>query len=888
MALTLLISVGTIASCSDDPNTEEKPLVVSFNVELKSVSAASAEVTVLSEGITRVAWIVGTQKINDSNVIFATGRSEEITSNEQVLTIGGLQPESSYVVSFAAETVKEKIYNEVLSVELTTTDFSDEYTLFDIDYRSAKIHVKVPEAVRERGNVLKWGFCDFAFYNSGVSDAQKINMHDDDYHNYFTEDRLFTLDNSPENQSPSMPGGGYDEDYPYYEAIYPNQDCYFMVGEFAYVSEDEMGHWIVDEEGDEIYVDFTNGYHEPGYYNPLFNERAWQEAYGGSTPTKPRSNWRATPLAEKVLPDQSQFWTGYYLLVNFKTKAPEKMEGEVQVDLSGLTPNGGEIRLSPNGKQIRSYIAYVLTPEAWENIQNTVKDPSNMADVQAYMTSYKCQSSNPVYWYTGEASIPVNECINFPDSETDYTIAIIGMGDDEGTKQFFQVSTFRLPVSTLDKPESSVEWVEELTTERSLFFRVKCPTKNAAGTAYAFNYSREWNTLLEAGYAIEDIVASSYAYFQAEEMEFINSEEGYLVEFRGLEPGLSFTCGVLCLNADGFYDKGVLAEGRTLPRATPQRLESPYFESLKGEWTLTATIAYEVYDNKTLTWSPATTVRKSRVEIGDITLPGLSEEDYNTASRNYYGPISREEMDAIYSEVREALPAYHESVRAQNYILCQGYDLYPWLYDRGFSSTGYNSPHALLTNRYYSYYDATTLFFEYGPKWYFEVDAEGNLSVPFSFYHLDPNYAFEGYYLCGLSSQKSGAENGNYNLLPAGVENGNWAVGHFPVTFKDEDTIVIEPYEYNGEKYYAHLVNIVVNANGQLQPSTGARIISEITLTRGWDEKDHPAYQEPSRANLLERSASSVKPIQLSCELPAKMPEVGVRTITSFESLKRN
>lgn len=870
-----LLLAGVMTSCTNDPETTGGNGKTSFEVELKSVGAASAEVWVRSEGIARIAWVVSDTPV-DRNIIFATGKTEEITSAEQAVVVGGLSPLKSFTVQFAAETTKDKFYEEVRSIELTTTDFSEEYTIFDIDYRSAKIHVKMPAEVSERGNVLKWGFADYALYNSGVSDAAKINMHDQGMGNYFTEDKLFVLDNTAENM---FPGGEVDEDaVPYYEDIYPYQDCYFIIGEFSYVDEENMGYWITDEDGDEIYIDFTNGFHEPGYYRALFDEAAWRQAVGNQG-SKPLSEWRATPLSTRALPDQSQFWSGYYRLINFKTKAPELLEGEVEVDLSQLRPNGGEIRMTPKGDGIAFYLVGLLHPNTWEEITTRCVSEPTPENIQAYLTSKHAAMSFAIEMFEGQAAMAVNSRITFPDSETDYVLVIIGMGNEEATAQFYQQQTFRLPASTLDIPTVEVELLDELTTSTSLSFRVKSPSQNAAGALYAMNLSREWDIMLNKyGYTVEEVVSGG-GYFETEEMSKINSSEGYIVEFRGLTPGMKYGFGALCVNADAVSGEADFVEGTTLAREyQTQRVESPYFESLKGEWTLTATIAYKEYNSMTFEWTPTEDERKSRVVIGDITMPGLDAEDYDIASRNYYGAVSRDEMDSYYAEVEEALPAYHKSLRDRNYILCQGYDLAPWLYDRHFSTTDYSSPHDLLTDRYYSYYDAQTLLYEYGPKWYFEVGADGKLSVPFSAYEIDPNYGYEGpYYLAGVNSHSLKAASGDYSLLLAGIENGNWTIGHFPVTMVDENTIKIEPYVYEGEKYYAHLVMADLNGYG-----ISARITSEIILTRGWDERNHPEYQEPKTTA---SRAGQTKMIPLNPGQNVKPTMRRPRSVTKFDHL---
>lgn len=878
LALMLIVTSSIFVACSSDP--EEVPEVKNYSVEITLVStgAVSADILIKSENIAEVAWIASDVRV-DQNVIYNAGHKIKITSNEQSETINGFTPNSASKAYFIAITDENKFFGDVIELEFETGDFTDEYTLFDIDYRSAKIHVKFPEQVRERGNVLKWGFADIGLYNNGRSDDQKLNMHEAYYKNYFTEDKLFVLDNEPENMYPVQDDGSIDPSYPYYEAIYPGMDSFFILGEFSYVDEDNMGYETVDEDGDVIYVDFTDGFHEPGYYNALFDKERWQRDQGGHSSVASAS-WRTTPLTRAAIPDQSSYWTGYYRLINFKTKAPQTLDCEFDIDFSGIDHRGGEIYITPKSDNVEFFLAAVFHPDQWEAAKRTIQNPDDPAELQAFLTSMVAATSYGVAMYEGPATLYPGQVINSPDPETQYSVVVIAAGDEDMTKQKMFVEHFYLPESTYSKPDMEVEAIEEKALPTELYFRVKCPTGDAALAAFAMNEARNWDIFLtKQGVSVENVIMSKGTLFEAEEMEFINSAEGFEVRFTGLRPGTKYGFGAISLNPDFYCGNGEYVE-YTTPSidSSVERIESSYFESLKGEWTLTATIDYKEYNNMDFQWYPKSEVRKSRVVIGDIVMPGLDDEDYDIANRNYYGPVSREQMDAIYEEINEALPAYHESIRGKNRILCQGYDLSPWLRDRHFSVTDYASPHDLLTDRYYPYYDPQTLFFEYGPKWFIEVLADGTLGVPFNAYEMDPAYGFEGpYYIAGINSQSITASSGNYKAIFAGVENESWTTGYFPITMPDENTIIIKPYVYNNERYFAHCV--MIDANGY---SVNSLITSEIVLTRGWDPKDHPEYKEETETTTLGATSQGVTPIKVDGRLATKL-QIRPRGITNFD-----
>ncbi len=857
-----IIGLGAL-SCTDDGGTTN-PTAESFSVSLVRTGSSDATFDVTSKGMSKYAYVVynGSQSENSAptaQVIFATAQTQQsITDGTTKCTINGFTPVTTYTVYFAAQDLEGiKFYDEVIAIELTTTDVVEEVTISNIDYSSFDINIKFPESVLE-GNILKWGVADHAVYNNGLPDSEKINLHDGVYHNHITEDMTIHCDEEHRWISEA-------EDIYYFEPIVPGQTTYVIVGEFEYVEADAVK---IDEDGNEI--DLTWGFHEAGYYNPLMDVYGyieWKNENGGSS-----GGWGISPLSVEAFTEQSAFWSGFYRCLKFTTKAPEKLEGDFTVDESNLKPNGGILTITPTDN-ISLYLCAMLDPSANELLMQTV-DNSNPETIQAYLTSYHAYANFGVTTYDKAEMINVLTMINNPDYTADYTLYMIGFGRDKDgladvTQQVMKTMTINLPDPTQPAPtievtaiDAPADWTPKF--EYELWFNVKSPSKSAYEVRYAMNDTRSWG-----GSTPESIIPYYGEYFTAEEVELINSDEGFDVMFS-VNPDTEYGLGVIAYNDEGTASKSGFAVATSGPENFGELVESPLFEELKGRWLLSCEATCQVYDYNTVSWVSYETTISTKLTIGDMTFPTSLESQYVEAfASSKYNTMNAEELEAELQAIQEYNTKFNSNIRKRNHILCQGFDVYPVIDYLGYSNTVYLSPADFFLNASldrYKYSSPQNLYLDSGPNWFMEVHADGSVTVPFNTTKLMPMSGSKGFYMIGFNTL---AEESNMTSLPY---IGQYETGHFPVEIsEDKNTITIKPLNHNGDDFYPQCATF----NG-VSFGTQSMIHSDIVLTRITEN----TTSKSAVVNLSETAMS--KGFSLSTPASTKVNDVKPHAITEF------
>ncbi len=886
MLFASILFFGTTA-CTDDPVTpgdEPQPgpgpveTEYIFEVESKEVNTTYITVDITTKNIAKVFYLVDDEpdlKQEFSALLISTRGKEANNIKEGVttLTISGFQSGKSYAVHFAASTMDDTFFEEVRTIEFTTSEFEEDITFFDITKDSFKVDIHVPDEVKERGNVLKWGFADYQLMKSVNIYADALNRHDS-MHTYFDDDKTFTFDNSEESSYPQLEDGTYNYDAWLYEPIVPGQPTTFMIGEFEYVKEGELGYEYADADGDILYGDYTAGWHEPGWYHALFDYYGYtgSELFGGG-PHDPKLQsmpFRSSPLAEEIFTDQHDFWTGYFRIFQFRTELPDKLDGHIDIDDSGLKPNGGTIRLTPS-ENVAFFLAGIFTDDSWATLLAGLPD-NKPETIQWALTSSMAFYSYGVIMLTGNTDLDPTEILLYPDTKTRYRLALVGMGDDNGYAQFYQEHFFYLPEPTKPAPTITVKAIDAPEGEESpyeLWYNVKCPSMDAERVMYAYDTKHAWEQAISSSYAYSDIIRQGN-YFTSEDIYHINSEEGLNFKFTMLQPDKTYGLGVMAFNDEGTASLPRYVEATTLPEELPARVESSLFSELAGDWTISAEILYTVYNSDTLESTVHTEVRTTPVHIGDMSFDHsvVTESVYAAFESSYYNSMTREQVDAELASIDATLAAYNEKTRNYNRIPCQGYDLYsiPPYYE--YSSTAYISPETLFvaaaTDRY-NYVDAAGLLYDFGPKWYLEVDDAGNVTMPFNAMLMDPALGYSGLYIMGVNST-------NLNAMGMLVYI-DGQTGHFPVEISDDkNTMTIKPLVYEGEKYYPHCVT--------LDGSCLAFIQSDITLKR----VSPKAARLNTQALMKQPVAGSMQPTKLAGEQIA--PAVKGRSTTPLESMK--
>lgn len=858
--LAAVIAAFAMIACIDgttdenDPNNPQEPenpdqptteIVSEMAAELVEVGTSTAKIKLTTKNITQYAYLKEKKDADFSaDIIFATGVKGKCTDGQNVITVTNLNPSSNYVIIFTGATVDEEFHPELVKVELTTEGFTEELTFFDIDYKSVAAHLNYPHDKVQPENVVKWGICEIPIYNTNTytqSDADMINLNDSAWHNYITDDttwRFSELD-SYLDQDPNNPDATA-----MYSPIVPGQPMYLMLGEFAM---DKTNHW---------------GWGD-GYYAPLFDDTNY---------------WMDVNMGKK--PNQAEYWSGYYRREFFESKAPTKMSAKPEVKMN-LTPRGGTITITPNDK-IYAFCYAIVAPDLYLEILPLINNKSSY--MQWYITSYHSFMSGVSMIGYGETTVVLDDLFLWGmERGVNYSLYITSLGDENGSKQSFMTQTFKLPNPTKAPSTIEVNGIKNPTGDdvyNQVWFNIKCTSKDALKVKYIANYEREWmalyNMYIKAGYSeaeAHDFIIDQYGVeFSSAEVAAINSDEGFRISLDS-RADANTILGVRVMNDEGSISTK-LGQNRTIKEPADTPVQSTLFDELKGEWTATTTIQYthwhycktpkdEAHRNSDECGNPkdsdehnyqVTTTQSisSKVVIGEIgyeqTLPEHVYELFFASSTLK----TKEEVDAVYNQFKTTVDDFNAHVRGQNRLLCQGFALEydsdlitcptPEHNDKpdGTYPTKYASPYDLFIadGETYSAYNYESPVFDFGPKWYLEIAADGTVTAPFNTAYFSPMSQWTDYVY-----QFVGA-NGAYSLPYMVDASGKAVNGHFPVTISaDKNTITINPVNHTftvtntdgststiTDKFYP---NIARDYSGSYQ--FYGSIVAPIVLTRGYN-----------------------------------------------------
>lgn len=800
-----------------DFTTVDSPAV--FEVELQKAGTSTAEVKLTTSKITKYAYLAypsaeAPETAPTPTILFATGISDDVIDGENVITVRALQPNTPYVVYFAAQTVKEEYFETVAKIELTTEDFTDAVTVYDNTNSGFKVAVKVPADVKEKNHVIKWGTSSLFNYNmQGALDSNMLILNDQYYHNYFNEDTTLLIDNDhcyvlDENGELEIDEWG---DYKQvFDPVIPGQPQVIILGEHEW--------------GESLY-----GWGE-GYYTALFDEDAYYAALGeegGDDPWGPLMS-KARKATRAVNPDD--FWTGFHHRETVVVGQPEQLDAEIRINTSALRPNGGMIQIDTD-PEVVSYSLLVTETETLGMILQFLDN--NMDYLPWFVESYDAMMNLGTITASGALDINLEDVV-YLDKTATYYVLVTGRGDDEGTSICFAQAEFQLPEPTKPAPVVEVKGIEKPATEGEpspfeVWFNVKCTTKDAETAIYGCNYEREWETTKGTYYSDADLVERAGNKFSAVEIAQINTDEGLNIMFDTREDANTYL-GVIAYNDEGTASEAAVGTMRSIREPAAQRIESDLFTSLDGDWTATATITYQLYNNETYKTETITEEMSCKVTIGNVTYPAtLSDEVYAT-----YEKIGKdkETTDAYFAEFKEVADIFNEKTRGQNRILCNGFDFEVSRYGGDMVMT-YASPFELFSSNSYNAYDNESILYDFGPKWYLQVAADGTVTVPFNVNYFFPmsQWTRSTYHLIGASEQYA---------LPYWTDG---TTGNFPVEISaDKNTITVKPVEFNEQLYYP------VGASANFTSwSFNSRTISNIVLTRGWTETPETAALKAGR-----------------------------------------
>lgn len=794
----------------------------SFGLSVKEVGPEYVEVLVQGGDVIRMAYIVDTkqQLMNSPHQLFKKGTEVTVAGGDVLRITAGVKENTQHYL-YAVAALNETEFSEIITLPFATTEYalSELLTVVDQYYDGYKMRVTLPKETKERKNAIRWNQCCIMMYN------YMMQQGNNDYSSLLYNGQAFTTEDATliysEEQNwyqtgEDSDGNGEIDWDTQWNPISPGEPIVFVAGEFA---------WMEDtKEYANDYFMFPGGWPN-GYYLPMINTDYYKG--GRSQSSMGVIDWDYTHPMD-------QYWTGAFQRKHFFIKQPEVIDATVKVECVDASPINLTFDFYPE-EGVEQYAFGVFDDNIYQNqvlpLLNGKPELMQWA-ITSYFAAYT--------FGTKVASGPVRADLTtfyYQDAikeDTQYHVFVTAMGDQMGRSQSFRQYTFKTTSKVLDEPVVEVTAVKDETTPFRAAFNIKCTTYQGnpiVQAYYAANYVRDWELAINGGSTYFSLLNGNNQ-FTSTELEQINSEEGLTVYIPSID-GEATRFAVLGYNSEFtpndvttfqyIEDCPAVADVTTpyysdyymedIPWISPREFD-PFF----GEWTATATLM----NGSTQTRY----VHKSKITLTD----NLEDYPSRLPSEVYdlYEGVGKEkdEVDAFYSEFKELAGIYAEKRLANmNRILGLG-----WMDDDSYDRLTLRTPYDLFIAKDYSSVDVSSIYNDFGPKWYLEAyedpeTYEVRFRIPVDQNLLPPAACWSvPFYMAALDPD-------TYNAFMAAEVAGEL---YFPVEYDEEnDTVTIKAVEFGGVKYYPNIIGFDTSSGGSLLENP---VVSEIVLTRGWTE----------------------------------------------------
>ena len=885
-AFVVAISMG---ACTD-PGVDGGTTKVTKTLSSCTPTPIGAEVVFETSNVKEIAYMVRDTEIQ-AQVIFQGGKKVAAKDGVNTISVTGLESETLYTVFFAFRDVNDKFVEDVVKVEFLTTSYGDSVlTVVDRMYDGFKVHIQVPEDVKAKGNAIRYATSSMPMYNyMKIMGNFEFDMLLFNAMQSTTKDKLVIYD---EYHSIERDENGeiiYDESgntAEFSDPKVPGEPGYFLAAEYGYMNDPEERVVYVDGEvmtvNDGSYMENSIWWYpagwQPGYYMPMYD-------------------WKT--FCEELETDDfnsEKYWNGYYERIYVETLQPQIIENGVKIEVTDLTPKEACITFVKSS-DIAQYCYLLCSESEYENEILPILE-NKEEHLRWFVGSYFAHRSFGVV--TKQEDI-VEQWLTdwFKDTNAmegqTIRVLVTGLADGEGKVQSFDTTTFTLPKRTLENPEVVVSPVKT-DDPYNVTFNIKNPnyeTNPIDQAIFACNYVREFDTAVkESGYTsllkslnFEDSpnVFSKYVISQ------INSKAGFDFTVPSRDAATS-RLAVLVYNWEGSSNNPdesgspAVAECTTPNANYPTRVESELFDKLQGEWIASAPMKNYVLEtdadgNSTgnYIYTDAGTFQSPVTIMGGLSCPSTMPDEvwaiYKAAG------MSRDEAEELYDELVSLTQWYNNRTRGFNRLLCLGYNFADSEYLLDMVAT----PYDLFVMEDYSASQVSYMFYDFGPKWNLEIDADGSVWLPINIdmeypleaYNFGIDYTFymlavgESYYLGG-------------DLVDA---QGNTTLkARFPVEVSaDYNTITIKPIEYTDpndikEYFYPCVAQLSAGRATPLNP----RVKGNVVLTRNTTGKAVKA--NASVANGVRQSISSLG----KAPVPMARPQFAMTPMENIKPIKRN
>lgn len=812
--LSLSLFAGILAGCEDE-NTG----IGDFSLSVKEVGADYVDIFITAPYTVEMAYLLSEEPlVVTPAVLFATGKTETVNPGDKLKIEDGVKQNTKYYL-YAVSRLDNVNYSQKITLEFKTKSykFDELLTIVDTYYDGYKAHVTVPEETKQRGHAIRTGSMPLAWYylmtsskGTAVVDLQAIASTGNPYSGHMFNDSTIVMNDMnvvllDEDGEPVLDEMG--EQYDIHDPMVPGEPTIMFAGECRYGTKEEFNQVV-------------------GYYQPE------------------RDSW-SVPYYDPA----TSSWLGAFQKVEFFTKQPELCDATLEIDIpeDEIEVIDAMIYFDMSD-DAHSYFYMVLDNSLYNEVLSKYLG-GHEEWYQWFLTSYIAFYEWGVYPVTED--IFINAASNFVEpltgGETYHVIATV-FGDSNGTTQRFVHKTFKAKDKTKVAPVINVTAVDSGDPYKASFnIKAGADSKGVVqpimGAYWVCNYSREFEMMFNADYTYATILKNLGWTFSSDEIAQINSEEGLTVTFDTLDGEITRLAVYGCNDE---YTFNVIDEKNNAawadwvaPMADKKApISSPLFEQLTGDWTATATVRamQKLPDESVVTYNVNQTSKVTITAEAPAVPEYLDQSIYDLYKDPDTGTVDKDEVDGMFDELKERSDVFTEyRLKGQNRLLCNGFiDFDPSEADRGVNRLKYRSPYDLFIATDYNSYDIAQLLYDFGPKWYLEVQKDGSVIVPFSAATMPPMNVSEGYtfYVGGVGDGVAFYEaNASYPGFPVEIS-------------EDGNKITIKPIILSdGTVEYAYYMNAIgVNSQSTMgELELISTVITDIVLEKGWKGENKPA-----------------------------------------------
>ena len=853
-----------------------------------------------------------------AGVISRRGTSKPCENGVSTITFtgnDGLDKSRMYISYIVAKLSDTEYYNngEIYTVEFSTPDTYGEGDIHIIrsNYEGVSVSVTMPEQVKAAGRRIKWGVtntpmlayngfppipellhnCDYVYpaFHIKRDTLIEINHHNAYRRNAKGEIGYYIIGNTSvtevsENSSEVQNGSAGPIQY-YYQFM-PGEPLVLLMSEVDYADCD-LGNY---EEGE----DANHKIETCEKKHPIINwgwGKGWYwypydfEAYIAATDTGGLPNMGVGGSPTQNV-DTDKFWHegAWYYKKEIRLPAPEKFNGTVDVKFENLSTQDGCIILTPDEETYMYFVGiYENSNEYKQGFLDITRDYlSNDQSLWQWFTTTEMGAYFGIgYHYASEGPQRINLKDYFvePRAGMRYHVIVNAVGKKEGdngayvadvSSQNYQHLTFSLKNYTLPEPVLQVTAAEAYSPWKVKFI-LKNPdwqTNPISRASFVANYAREFAAYMKANdFTYTDMVMmnAGHPYYELSDadIDMINSNAGAEIEFDVLEKS-SFTAAFIAWNTEGRASNPDsettpgYATAESLANSDADPLDMTKINALKGDWTATATVNYlnpetGVFTAKEHSW---------KVSIGDLTSPSALTDDHYALFEKH--GVEKAAADAYFAEFKQEEDTYNKAVKGQNRVLCQGWHLDE---DRTLSTA---SPWDLFVMEDYNASTTANLFYDFGPKWFLQVNKEGEVFIPVNYNRIP---TFTQWYN-GMAHHFCMANYETKYAFPMGDDSNSVEQVAMPVVIAEDGnsftikstTIKVYNVDEEGkpivdEQGNVITVDIPMYPNIIYESQQGLafynnHIISEVVFTRGWNGGAAPA---PAKASVKSVNSKKVE-----------------------------